>query len=136
MRRVCCAALRPRCALCLRSCTLRCAALCATLRSAPPVLRGAVYEARVRRAARSDKFEYSKTVDMRPSMGGGTLPCNLRMYPDQEGRAISPDLAGPVAVLDSSNAVISVVNVSVLLANEYAAACRTENLATADRCRC
>jgi len=65
-----------------------------------------------------DKFEYSKTVDMRPSMGGGTLPCNLRMYPDQEGRAISPDLAGPVAVLDSSNAVISVVNVSVLLANE------------------
>jgi len=65
-----------------------------------------------------DKFEYAHTVDMLPSMGAGTLPCNLRMYPEQQGRSISPDLAGPVAVLDASNAVLSVVNVSVLLANE------------------
>jgi len=63
-----------------------------------------------------DRFEYSHTVDLKPSMGDGTLPCNLRMYPQQEGRAISPDLAGPVAVLDAANSVISVVNVSVLLA--------------------
>jgi|Transcript_12871 hypothetical protein len=63
-------------------------------------------------------FEYNHTVDMLPSMGAGTLPCNLRMYPEQDGRSISPDLAGPVAVLDKSNAVISVVNVSVLLAAE------------------
>jgi DNA-binding beta-propeller fold protein YncE len=64
------------------------------------------------------KFEYSHTVDMRPSMGAATLPCNLRMYPDQSGRAIIPDLSGPVAVLDDTNQVISVVNVSVLLAAE------------------
>jgi len=63
-----------------------------------------------------DKFDYYKTVDLRPSMGEGTLPCNVRMFPDQEGRAIIPDLAGPVAVLDNNNEVISVVNVSVLLA--------------------
>jgi hypothetical protein len=62
-------------------------------------------------------FQYSnKTVNLQPAMGKGTLPCNIRMYPEQEGRAIIPDLAGPVAVLDKSNAVISVVNVSVLLA--------------------
>ena len=66
-----------------------------------------------------DKFDYAFTVDMQPSMGAGTLPCNLRMYPDQEGRAISPDLAGPVAVLDASNTVISVVNVSGLLAADH-----------------
>lgn len=65
-----------------------------------------------------DTFEYKKTVDLRPSMGAGTLPCNIRMYPDQEGRAIVPDLAGPVAVLNNENEVISVVNVSVLLAKE------------------
>ena len=62
------------------------------------------------------KFTYSSTVDMRPALGPTTLPCNLRMYPDQEGRAIIPDLNGPVAVLDNTNKVISVVNVSVLLA--------------------
>ena len=56
---------------------------------------------------------------MQPSMGAGTLPCNLRMYPAQDGRAISPDLAGPVAVLDASNTVISVVNVSGLLAADH-----------------
>jgi hypothetical protein len=39
-------------------------------------------------------------------------------YPEQDGRAIVPDLAGPVAVLDNKNEVISVVNVSVLLAAE------------------
>ena len=48
--------------------------------------------------------------------GPKSLPCNLRMYPDQEGRAISPDLSGPVAVMDKNNEVISIVNVSVLLA--------------------
>uniref|UniRef100_A0A6V4RSR4 Uncharacterized protein n=1 Tax=Prymnesium polylepis TaxID=72548 RepID=A0A6V4RSR4_9EUKA len=63
-------------------------------------------------------WTYSYTVDMQPPMGAGTLPCNLRMYPEQAGRAISPDLAGPVAVLDDSNKVVSVVNVSVLLAAE------------------
>jgi len=62
------------------------------------------------------KFDYIHTVDLAPSMGSGTLPCNLRMYPEQEGRGIIPDLAGPVAVLDGSNTVVSVVNVSVLLA--------------------
>jgi len=64
------------------------------------------------------KFDCKSSVDMTPFLGEGTLPCNLRMYPEQEGRAISADLAGPVAVLDKSNAVISVVNVSVLLAAE------------------
>ena len=68
--------------------------------------------------ASPDVFEYNHTNDMRPTMGGGTLPCNLRMYPEQEGRSISPDLMGPVAVLDESNRVVSVVNVSVLLASE------------------
>ena len=37
----------------------------------------------------------------------------------QEGRAIVPDLSGPVAVLDNANEVISVVNVSVLLAGSF-----------------
>ena len=60
-------------------------------------------------------FEYSHTVDQRPYMGKATLPCNLRTYPFEEGRSISPDLNGPVAVLDGKNEVISVVNVSVLL---------------------
>jgi len=63
-------------------------------------------------------FKYVRTDDMLPQMGKGTLPCNLRMYPEQDGRRISPDLAGPVAVLDKTNTVISVVNVSVLLAAE------------------
>ncbi len=49
-------------------------------------------------------------------MRAGTLPCNIRMYPALDGRAIVPDLSGPVAVLDATNTVISVVNVSVLLA--------------------
>lgn len=44
------------------------------------------------------------------------IALQVRMFPDQEGRAIIPDLAGPVAVLDNNNEVISVVNVSVLLA--------------------
>lgn len=26
-----------------------------------------------------DKFDYYKTVDLRPSMGEGTLPCNVRL---------------------------------------------------------
>jgi len=64
------------------------------------------------------KFDCKSSVDLTPSLGEGTRPCNLRMYPEQEGRAITPDLAGPVAVFDQSNAVISVVNVSVLLAAE------------------
>ena len=51
-------------------------------------------------------------------MGSGTLPCNLRMYPEQDGRAISPDLSGPVSVLDKDNKVISVVAVSDLLADQ------------------
>ena len=51
-------------------------------------------------------------------MTSATLPCNLRMYPALGGIAISPDLAGPVAVLDKTNAVVSVVNVSVLLEAE------------------
>jgi len=68
--------------------------------------------------ASSDKFEYNRTVDLRPSLGKGTLPCNIRMYPKQDGRAIIPDLSGPVAVLDKNNEVISVVNVSQLLAAE------------------
>ena len=63
-------------------------------------------------------FAYSHTVDMRPTMGAKTLPCNLRMYPEQQGVAVSPDLAGPVAILDARNSVVSVINVSVLLAAE------------------
>lgn len=51
-------------------------------------------------------------------MGEGTLPCNIRMYPEQEGIAIVPDLAGPVAVMNNANEVVSVVNVSVLLAEQ------------------
>lgn len=65
-----------------------------------------------------DVFNYSHTTDMLPSMTKNTLPCNVRMYPKQEGRVIMPDLYGPVAVLDKNNAVISVVNVSVLLAQQ------------------
>eukprot|EP01050_Picozoa_sp_SAG11_P024672 SAG11_NODE_5327_length_1594_cov_2.701713_2_plen_96_part_00 len=61
------------------------------------------------------KFDCKSSVDMTPFLGKGTLPCNLRMYPEQEGRAITPDLAGPVGVLDKNNDVISVVNVSVRL---------------------
>ena len=49
-------------------------------------------------------------------MGAGTLPCNLRPYPEQNGRATVPDLVGPVAALDKGNEVASVVGVSVLLA--------------------
>lgn len=63
-------------------------------------------------------FEYNRTVNFEAMMGPGTLPCNIRMYPEQEGRAIVPDLNGPVAVMDNTNTVISVVNVSVLLAAE------------------
>jgi len=66
----------------------------------------------------ASKFEWYKTKSMVPFLGAGTLPCNLRMYPDQEGRAITADLAGPVGVLDNNNDVVSVVNVSVLLAAE------------------
>lgn len=65
-----------------------------------------------------DMFEYKSTTDMRPSQGAGTLPCNVRIYPEQEGRAIVPDLAGPVQILDNNNNVISVVNVATLLAEE------------------
>ena len=65
-----------------------------------------------------DKFEWSSTVDMQPALTNATLPCNVRMYPEQEGIVVLPDLAGPVAVLDESNAVVSVVNVSDLLAAE------------------
>eukprot|EP00937_MAST-01D_sp_MAST-1D-sp2_P002207 g2207.t1 len=66
--------------------------------------------------AAPDTFAWYHTVDMVPSMGAATLPCNIRMYPAQQGRAIVPDLSGPVAVLDNANEVVSVVNVSVLLA--------------------
>lgn len=66
-----------------------------------------------------DKFEYKRTVDLRATgLGAGTLPCNVRIYEDQEGRAIVPDLAGPVAVLDRDDKLISIVNVSELLAEE------------------
>merc|ERR1711871_1909240 len=37
-----------------------------------------------------DKFEWWHTVDFEAQMGAGTLPCNIRMYPEQEGRAIVP----------------------------------------------
>lgn len=64
-----------------------------------------------------DKFEYTSTVDLSTSpLGKSTLPCNIRFYPEQDGRRIVPDLAGPVAVLDKANEVISVVKVSELLA--------------------
>jgi hypothetical protein len=71
-----------------------------------------------------EKFDWYKTVDMSPSLGPDTLPCNMRMThgskfdPAHEGRSIVPDLNGPVAVLDSNHSVVSVVNVSVLLAVE------------------
>lgn len=60
-------------------------------------------------------FDYDHTVDMRPSQGAGTLPCNIRTYPEQEFRSIIPDLAGPVQILNKDKEVISVVNVSGLL---------------------
>jgi len=65
-----------------------------------------------------DTFAYSHTVDLQPAMGRGTLPCNLRMFPEQQAVGVVPDLAGPVAIVDAANAVVSVVNVSVLLAAE------------------
>lgn len=68
-------------------------------------------------SANGGKFDCKSSIDMTPYLGKGTLPCNLRMYPDQEGRAITADLAGPVGVLNKANEVISVVNVSVLLAD-------------------
>lgn len=49
------------------------------------------------------KFDCKSSVDMTPFLGKGTLPCNLRMYPEQEGVAITADLAGPVGILDKSN---------------------------------
>ena len=69
-------------------------------------------------------FKWYKSVDMQPSLGPGTLPCNMRMThgskldPTKDGRSVVPDLNGPVAVLDSNHTVLSVVNVSVLLAAE------------------
>eukprot|EP00040_Diaphanoeca_grandis_P025485 m.141220 g.141220 ORF g.141220 m.141220 type:complete len:439 (+) comp30169_c0_seq1:88-1404(+) len=71
-----------------------------------------------------EMFEYYKTVDMSGPLGPETLPCNMRMThgskfdPSKQGRSIVPDLNGPVAVLDSDHNVLSVVNVSVLLAAE------------------
>jgi len=69
-------------------------------------------------AKNGGKFDCKSSVDMQPYLGKGTLPCNLRMYPEQNGQAITADLAGPVGVLNAANEVISVVNVSVLLAAE------------------
>jgi hypothetical protein len=66
--------------------------------------------------ASPDVFAWASTVDMIPPMGNATLPCNVRVYPALGGIAVMPDLSGPVAVLDAANAVVSVVNVSVLLA--------------------
>lgn len=63
-------------------------------------------------------FAYNRTVNFAAMMGPATLPCNIRMYPKQEGRAIVPDLSGPVAILDNTDKVLSVVNVSVLLAEQ------------------
>jgi len=62
-----------------------------------------------------DKFEWKSTVDMRPSMGAGTLPCNIRTYPEHAWRSLVPDLAGPVSILDKDDNVISVVDVAGLL---------------------
>lgn len=92
---------------------------------------GCLWDARVDKIAVADRansrieyfdydadggWSYNFTVDMRPQMGAGTLPCTLRTYPEQDGLAVSADLSGPTAVLDASNKVVSVVNVSVLLA--------------------
>lgn len=71
-----------------------------------------------------DTFEYYKTVDMASQLGPDTLPCNMRMTfgskfdPAKDGLSVVPDLNGPVAVLDSNHKVLSVINVSVLLAAE------------------
>lgn len=65
--------------------------------------------------ASPDVFDYSSTVDLTLSIGPKSLPCNVRMYPAQDGRAVMADLSGPVAVMDRHNTVISVVNVSVLI---------------------
>lgn len=65
-----------------------------------------------------NEFQWYHTVNMQPALGLGTLPCNLRMYPELGGIAVTPDLAGPVGILDANNTVVSVVNVSVLLAAE------------------
>lgn len=54
-----------------------------------------------------EKFEWYKTVDMSPSLGPNTLPCNMRMThgskfdPTKNGVSVVPDLFGPVAVLVS-----------------------------------
>ena len=73
-----------------------------------------------------DKFDWYQTKDMSPDaqLGPNTLPCNMRMThgskfdPSKDGRSVVADLYGPVAVLDSAHEVLSVVNVSVLLAAE------------------
>eukprot|EP00912_Choanoflagellata_sp_UC4_P001059 UC4_evm2s652 len=71
-----------------------------------------------------ETFEWYKTADMSVSLGPSTLPCNMRMthgYKFNEskgGISVVPDLSGPVAVLDSKHEVLSVINVSVLLAAE------------------
>ena len=44
-------------------------------------------------------------------------PCNLRVAPDEE-HAVVPALEGPVGVLNASNALVSLVNVSALLGKE------------------
>lgn len=64
--------------------------------------------------ASPNTFTYSSTV----TLEGITRICNIRMYPEQEGRAIVPDLTGPVAVLAKNNSVISIVNVSKLLGDQ------------------
>lgn len=64
-------------------------------------------------------------------MGADTLLCNLRLYPEQDGRAIVPDLVGPDAALDKGNEVASVVGVSVLLAAGVNRHNRTKSTKTA-----
>jgi len=64
-------------------------------------------------------FQYSHTSDFRPAMGKKSLPCNFRVDTGLQSMAISPDLSGPVGIFDASNTVVSVINVSVLLAAEH-----------------
>ena len=61
-----------------------------------------------------DVFDYVSNVTM-PDI---TRVCNIRMYPALDGMAVVPDLTGPVAILDKTNTVLSVVNVSALLGDE------------------
>lgn len=55
-------------------------------------------------------FDYNTTVTL-----PGQRPCNIQIYPEQDGRAIVADLAGTISILDKSNKQISSIAINKLL---------------------